>query len=154
MLAGLWACCSQLLLSVLKRFIPALLHLLLSPSSIHLKAIKFCLVLILLIVLTVKSPIDSHGHWVTSEMNRKMEKKVKLKVYSREKIIDEGRAITRMKSPDLCPVMTQEWQRLSKLIRAYVELRYVKDKRKTKPMWKWFIQRRKIITTSRKWMNY
>lgn len=29
-----------------------------------------------------------------------------------------------MKSPDLCPVMTQEWQRLSKLIRANVGLRY------------------------------
>lgn len=68
--------------------------------------------LILLIVLTVKSSIDSHGHWEmngkkkSTEMNGK--KKVELMVYSREKIIDEGRAITRMKSPDLCPVMIQE----------------------------------------------
>lgn len=29
-------------------------------------------------------------------------------VYSREQIIDEARAITRMKSPDLCPALTQE----------------------------------------------
>lgn len=67
------------------------------------------------------------GKWMekknSTEMNGK--KKVELMVYSREKIIDEGRAITRMKSPDLCPVMIQEWQRLSKLIRAYVGLRYV-----------------------------
>lgn len=68
--------------------------------------------LILLIVLTVKSSIDSHGHWEmngkknSTEMNGK--KKVELMVYSREKIIDEGRAVTRMKSPDLCPVMIQE----------------------------------------------
>lgn len=46
-------------------------------------------------------------------------------VYSRQQIIDEARAITRMKSPDLCPAQTQEGQRLSKLIRAYVGFRYV-----------------------------
>lgn len=60
-------------------------------------------------------------------MNGKGKKKVELMVYSREKIIDEGKAITRFKSPDLCPVMTQELQRLSKLIRVYVGLRYVED---------------------------
>lgn len=116
----------KLLLSVLKRFIPALLHLLLSPSSINLKVIK--------ILLTAYTAYCSHSktsHWflwplgeVWNEWERK--KKVELMVYSREKIIDEGGAITKMKSPDLCPVMTQEWQRLSKLIRVYTGLRYVK----------------------------
>lgn len=31
-----------------------------------------------------------------------------------------------MKSPDLCPALTWEWKRLSKLIRACVGLRYVR----------------------------
>lgn len=46
-------------------------------------------------------------------------------VYSREQITDEAKAITRMESPNLCPTLTQEWQRLSKLIGVCVGLRYV-----------------------------
>lgn len=120
----------KLLLSVSKQFIPALLHLLRSPGSIHLKVIK--------ILLSAYTAYCSHSkifHWFPWPLGNEWKKKIRLKwmekkkvelmVYSREKIIDEGRAITRMKSPDLCPVMIQEWQRLSKLIRAYVGLRYV-----------------------------
>lgn len=46
-------------------------------------------------------------------------------VYTRKQIVDEERAITRMKSPDLCPLLTQETQRLSKLMRASAGLRCV-----------------------------
>lgn len=48
----------KLLLSVLKQFIPALLHLLLSPSSIHLKVIK-----ILLSTYIVYCSHSKISHW-------------------------------------------------------------------------------------------
>lgn len=38
----------------------------------------------------------------------KKKKEVELMIYSREKIIDEGGAVTGKKCPDLCPVVTQE----------------------------------------------
>lgn len=61
-------------------------------------------------------------------------------VYSREQITDEAKAITRMESPNLCPTLTQEWQRLSKLIGVCVGLRHVEvgcalPKGKKKPTW-------------------
>lgn len=97
-------------------------------------------------------------HMATGWSLKWVEKKIELMVYSREQIIDEVRAITKTESPDLCPALTQKWQRLSKLIRVCVGLRHVEagcglPTEKQKPAWKWFILGRKNITTSSEWMN-
>lgn len=142
----------KLLLSALKWFFLALLHFLHSPSSIHWNVIK-----IFLSVYCYQSEIWHWFTWLLDEAWNEWKKK-ELMVYSREQIIDEVRAITKMESPDLCPALTQKWQRLSKLIRVCVGLRHVEagcglPKEKQKPAWKWFILGRKNITTSSEWMN-
>lgn len=105
----------------LKVFLSSPAPFILSPSSKHWDVIK---------LITVYRCQSKISFWFPYPLDKEKKcsgkkKQAELMVYSREQITDEAKAITRMESPNLCPTLTQEWQRLSKLIRVCVGLRHV-----------------------------